>query len=64
MRPVLEALGLEPDAVVFIGDTAHDRACALESGVAFALAGWNPGVVSEPSDVVLRRPADVLDLLD
>ena len=63
LQPALDALGLEPGAVVFIGDTAHDRTCAAEAGVSFALAGWNPRVVSEPDDLVLHRPAEVLDLL-
>jgi hypothetical protein len=31
--------------------------------VSFALAGWTPRVVSEPDDLVLHRPAEVLDLL-
>jgi phosphoglycolate phosphatase-like HAD superfamily hydrolase len=63
LQPVLDALGLQPDEVVFIGDTGHDRSCAAAACVPFALAGWNPRVVAEPDDVVLRHPADVLDLL-
>ena len=63
LPPVLDALGLTPEDVVFIGDTAHDRSCAAAVGVTFALAGWNPRVVAEPGDVVLRHPTEVLDLL-
>ena len=63
LGPVLEALSLAPDAVVFVGDTAHDRHCAAEVGCAFALAGWNPRALPEPGDTVLSRPADVLPLL-
>jgi phosphoglycolate phosphatase-like HAD superfamily hydrolase len=61
--PVLSAMGLEPTDVVFVGDTAHDRALARSLHVTFALAGWNPRAQAEPDDVVLARPLDVLDLL-
>lgn len=64
LRPLLEALGLPADSVVFVGDTAHDRACAAAAGVPFALAGWNQRAAAEPGDVVLATPAAVLDLLD
>lgn len=63
LGPVLEALGVGPDEVVFLGDTGHDRACARAAGTSFALAGWNPRAVGEPGDVVLRSPGEVLDLL-
>jgi HAD superfamily hydrolase (TIGR01549 family) len=63
LAPVLLALELGADDVAFVGDTAHDRSCAAAAGVRFALAGWNPRAVAEPGDHVLRRPADVLDLL-
>ena len=62
LRPVLDALGVDAHEVVFVGDTEHDRACAREAGATFALAGWNPRAASEPGDVVLARPADLLDL--
>lgn len=64
LAPVLAALGLAPDDVVFIGDTDHDRASARRAGVPFALAGWNPRVVAEPGDRVLGHPRQVLALLD
>jgi phosphoglycolate phosphatase-like HAD superfamily hydrolase len=63
LGPMIERLGVAPEAVVFVGDTAHDRACAAERGVAFALAGWNPRAVAEDGDLVLAEPADVLALL-
>jgi HAD superfamily hydrolase (TIGR01549 family) len=63
LEPVLERLGVDAADVVFIGDTAHDRACAASVGAAFALAGWNPRAVAAAGDVVLRAPADVLVLL-
>jgi HAD superfamily hydrolase (TIGR01549 family) len=64
LDPVLRALGLDAAEVVFVGDTAHDRACAAAVGAAFALAGWNPRAVAADGDVVLAAPADVLALLD
>ena len=66
VAPVLEALGVgDPSSVVFVGDTAHDRAAAAEAGTAFALAAWNPraAALAEPGDLVLDRPTDLLDLL-
>jgi phosphoglycolate phosphatase-like HAD superfamily hydrolase len=63
LGPVLEALGVGAQEVVFLGDTGHDRACAAEVGARFALAGWNPRAEADPEDVVLRRPADLLALL-
>ena len=57
------ALGVEREAIVFLGDTDHDRRCAAAAGVPFALAGWNPRATAEPGDLVLHRPEQVLDLL-
>jgi phosphoglycolate phosphatase len=62
LGPLLAALELAPGAAVFVGDTDHDRACARDAGVAFALAGWNPRARPEPGDRVLAAPADVLGL--
>ena len=65
LGPVLERLGAQPDDVLFVGDTAHDARCADDVGVAFAWAGWNPRTAAaDPSGTVLRRPVDVLGLLD
>ncbi len=63
LGPVLDRLDLAAAEVVFVGDTAHDRACAVAVGVRFALAGWNPRAVAEPGDVVLRHPRELLALL-
>lgn len=62
LQPVLTALGLESDEVLFVGDTAHDRACATAVGCRFAWAGWNRRAVPEPGDEVASTPADVLRL--
>jgi phosphoglycolate phosphatase-like HAD superfamily hydrolase len=65
LAPLLAALDLTADDVVYVGDTAHDRACAALAGVPFALAGWNPRsrATAWPGDLVLDHPTDVLDLL-
>jgi HAD superfamily hydrolase (TIGR01549 family) len=66
---VLEALGIEARQAIFVGDTQHDRACAADAGVAFALAGWNPRAAGQAAgapnawDLVLEAPSDVLALL-
>jgi HAD superfamily hydrolase (TIGR01509 family) len=62
LEPVLDALGVAAEEVVFVGDTAHDRECAHEAGATFALAGWNARVIPEPGDVVLATPAELFDL--
>jgi HAD superfamily hydrolase (TIGR01549 family) len=62
LAPVLDAIGAAAPEVVFVGDTDHDRSCALDAGATFALAGWNPRVVPEDGDLVLRTPKDLLGL--
>lgn len=62
LEPVLDALGLTGDDVVFVGDTDHDRLCAEAVGCRFVLAGWNPRAHPSPTDLVARHPLDVLDL--
>jgi HAD superfamily hydrolase (TIGR01549 family) len=63
LGPVLDALDLAPEQVVFLGDTDHDRACAQLAGVEFALAGWNPRVSPRAGDLVLGSPLELLELL-
>ena len=63
LGPVLEALGCAASEVLFVGDTDHDRACAVAVGARFALAGWNPRTEPQPGDVVLSEPAGVLGAL-
>lgn len=62
LAPLLDALGLDAEEVVFIGDTAHDRACAARLDVPFALAGWNARAraAARADDDVLDHPLDVL----
>ncbi len=63
LGPVLDRLDLAPSQVLFVGDTAHDRRCAAEAGVAFAIAAWNPRAEPAAGDIVLRTPGAVLDHL-
>jgi phosphoglycolate phosphatase-like HAD superfamily hydrolase len=63
LEPVLDALDVSANDVVFVGDTAHDRSCAHEAGATFVLAGWNPRATASPGDLVAATPADVLPLL-
>ena len=63
LPPVLDALGLGAGDVVFVGDTAHDRACAAAVGARFVLAGWNPRATAAPGDLVLADPRELLDLI-
>jgi HAD superfamily hydrolase (TIGR01549 family) len=63
LGPVLDALGVDAGDIVFVGDTAHDRACARAVGAPFALAAWNPRAVAVDGDVVLRTPLDLLAVL-
>ena len=65
LGPLLDAMRLTPDEVVFVGDTDHDRACSAAAGVPFALAGWNPRARAgaHRDDRVLDVPGDLLALL-
>lgn len=63
LEPVLEAMGLDPGEVLFVGDTAHDRRCAQDLGVRFALAGWNPLAREVVAEVRLEHPSEVLTVL-
>jgi phosphoglycolate phosphatase-like HAD superfamily hydrolase len=62
LGPVLQRLGLLPAEVVYVGDTEHDRACAAEAGVAFAIAGWNRRAQPSSGDLILADPADLVSL--
>lgn len=63
LEPVLAALDVAAADTLFVGDTDHDRACAIASGCGFALAAWNPRARAAPGDIVLARPAEVLGYL-
>ena len=63
LPPVLAALGLGADQVLFVGDTDHDRRAAAAVGAPFALAAWNPRAEPVAGDVVLEHPGDLVAAL-
>ena len=63
LGPVLAALEVAAADVLYVGDTAHDRACAQAVGCRFVVAGWNVRAEAEPGDLVAATPAEVLTLL-
>jgi len=64
LDPVLAAMNLEPDEIVFVGDTLHDHRCAAALGARFVWAGWNPRCVADSDlGLVLDDPRRLLDLL-
>lgn len=60
LGPVLDELGATSDQIIFVGDTDHDRRCAIAVGCPFILAAWNPRARAVPDDVVAGHPAEVL----
>ena len=63
LAPLLPQLGVEASELLYVGDTDHDRDCAIEVGATFALAGWNPRAEPATGDLVLSDPCEVLDHL-
>lgn len=63
LAPALESMDLTAVDVLFVGDTAHDRACAAAVGARFAWAGWNPRATPDSDDLVLTHPMQVLEVL-
>jgi phosphoglycolate phosphatase-like HAD superfamily hydrolase len=64
LAPVLSALGVDPGATMFVGDTEHDVRCAEVAGTAFAWAGWNPRVgLASRRQPVLSSPSALASLV-
>lgn len=63
LGPVLEALALTGQRVLFVGDTDHDRRCAAVVGCPFVLAGWNARAEAAPGDLLAARPLEVVEHL-
>ncbi len=60
LGPVLEALGVGGEQILFVGDTGHDRRCAAAVRCPFVLAAWNPRAEAAAGDLIATTPADVL----
>jgi HAD superfamily hydrolase (TIGR01509 family) len=59
-------LGVAPEEVVFVGDSAADMAAARATGTLAVAAGWGhqtPGIPVAAIDVTARTPADVARLV-
>ena len=64
LGPILDRTGLRADAVLFVGDTAHDQRCALDVGCDFVWAGWNPRTAAtQPTGALARTPAELAAML-
>lgn len=63
LEPVIAALGVDASAVVFIGDTEHDRTTSEAAGVDFVWAGWNERTEPTGPHPVLTKPGDLRELL-
>lgn len=64
LGPVLDAVGVRPQAALFVGDTEHDSHCATEVGCDFVWAGWNQRThAGQPRGTVAQRPLDLIDLI-
>lgn len=57
-----EISGRDKMQAIYIGDTVYDRDTAKNAGIDFALAGWSLHDV--PCEKVLKRPRDILRLMD
>lgn len=61
----IETLNLDPENVIYIGDSIYDFQCAKNAQVAFGLAGW--GAKENPEftkvDYHLTKPIDLLKLI-
>ena len=60
--PVIEAMGIQAEQVVMVGDSEGDLRCAQEIGCQMVWAGWNPRVrAAKPSGLTASEPAELLD---
>jgi HAD superfamily hydrolase (TIGR01549 family) len=59
----VEKMGLNPADVLYVGDTPHDRDCARDAGVDFALAAWGADEDMDATDAtfIFQRPEDILE---
>lgn len=63
MLHILKQLQLNPEDVLYVGDTHADQECCKRSGVDFAYASWGPLDLEEEPDYYLAKPTDLLDIV-
>lgn len=63
--PMLEYLrrtGVNPNSVIYVGDTVYDEQCATSAGVSFARAAWGSHQDIPNATYNLKTPNDLLTL--
>lgn len=65
LEQIASECGVEPSALVFIGNSALDRSAAKEAGATYYHAGWTgEPTVLDAEAVVLDHPRQLLELVD
>lgn len=60
----MDKANAKPEYTLYIGDSGHDRECARNARVDFALAKWGGGAEADGTEKkVLRHPSSVFSLL-
>jgi HAD superfamily hydrolase (TIGR01549 family) len=54
--------GTDPADALYVGDMPVDQEAARRAGVRYAHVGWGYGSPTEPLPIVLREPAQLVDL--
>lgn len=62
MLAYIAKAGAAPEEVLYVGDTAHDSACARAAGVDFAFAQWGARQVVDGYDFLCTAPGSVVDV--
>ena len=63
MDLLVQKTGLDPQEIVYIGDTENDSASARAAGIPFYLAGWGTSDPQIPADRLLQTPQELETLL-
>lgn len=58
-------LNLNPENIIYVGDTIADEAASKSAGMKFALASWGAFNLSEFNpDFILNKPQDIIKLME
>lgn len=66
---VLDKIGAKPEESIMVGDTMFDILCARNAGVKSVLVDWTIAVTenqktgSDAPDYIIKKPAELLDIL-